>query len=413
MNEIKSSFDLLHKEIQKWIFKQGWSELRPAQVESINNIRSKSNDLVICAPTASGKTEAAFLPLLSNLLDQSKKEKGYILYISPLKALINDQCNRLEKICSALNISVAPWHGDISKSIKSKAIKANKAIIAITPESIEAMLCNTPNLAKEIFTYTNSVVLDEFHSFVGNDRGEQLTSLLYRLEKISNHKPRKIALSATLGDLSAVSKALEPRDPNSILHIDSSKGSNYSIKLSLKGFEYYSKESKEENDKEEDEKDKKEKANIDKKIFTEIYKFREKTNLVFPNSRNFVESIVYECNQLSKANNQNEVFYPHHSFLSKDIRFDIEEKARASKSPLTIACTSTLELGIDIGTVDNVFQVGPPPSVSSLRQRLGRSGRRESSPILRVLIAEDPINEHCIFDNQIRSKLLEPSHAYH
>ena len=247
MNEIKSSFELLLEKIQKWIFKQGWNELRPAQVESIRSIRGKLNNLVICAPTASGKTEAAFLPLLSNLLDLSKNKKGYILYISPLKALINDQCNRLEKICSELNISVAPWHGDISKSIKSKAIKANKAVIAITPESIEAMLCNTPNLAKEIFTYTNSVVLDEFHSFVGNDRGEQLTSLLYRLEKISNHKPRKIALSATLGDQSAVSKALEPRDPSSIIHIDSSKGSSYSIKLSLKGFEYYSKESKEEN----------------------------------------------------------------------------------------------------------------------------------------------------------------------
>jgi len=85
MNEIKSSFDLLHKEIQKWIFKQGWSELRPAQVESIKNIRSKSNDLVICAPTASGKTEAAFLPLLSNLLDQSKKKKDIFYIFLPLK----------------------------------------------------------------------------------------------------------------------------------------------------------------------------------------------------------------------------------------------------------------------------------------------------------------------------------------
>jgi len=407
MNEIKSSFDLLHKEIQKWIFKQGWSELRPAQVESINNIRSKSNDLVICAPTASGKTEAAFLPLLSNLLDQSKKEKGYILYISPLKALINDQCNRLEKVCSELYISVVPWHGDISKSIKTKAITANKAIIAITPESIEAMLCNTPNLAKEIFTHTNSVVLDEFHSFVGNDRGEQLASLLYRLEKISQRRPRRIALSATLGDLSAISIALEPRDPTSIIHIDSSVGSNYSIKLSLKGFEYFSKESKKENSEKNDEDNLKDKAPVEERLFAEIYKFREKTNLIFPNSRVNVENIVFECNQLSKANNQNEIFYPHHSFLSKDIRFEIEEKARSNKSPMTIACTSTLELGIDIGTVDNVFQVGPPPSVCSLRQRLGRSGRRGSSPTLRILISEDPVNEHIVFENQIRKNLLE------
>ena len=407
MNEIKSSFELLHKEIQKWIFKQGWSELRPAQVESIKNIRRKSNDLVISAPTASGKTEAAFLPLLSNLLDQSNKEKGYILYISPLKALINDQCNRLEKICSEIYISVVPWHGDISKSIKSKAIKANKAVIAITPESIEAMLVNTPNLAKEIFTYANSVVLDEFHSFVGNDRGEQLTSLLYRLERISKNRPRRIALSATLGELSAISKALEPRDPNSIIHIDSSVGSNYSIKLSLKGYEYYSKETKEDKIEKTNEERLKLKAPVYERILAEIYKFREKTNLIFPNSRGYVEDIVFECNQLSKANNQNEVFHPHHSFLSKDIKFEIEELARKNKSPMTIVCTSTLELGIDIGTVDNVIQVGPPPSVSSLRQRLGRSGRRDSSPVLRVLISEDPINEHLSFENNIRNGLLE------
>ena len=129
------SFGLLHENIQHWVYKQGWKELRPAQVKAIKEIRKGVSDLIIYAPTASGKTEAAFLPLLSNLLDFGLKERSYIIYISPLKALINDQWTRLQKVCSSLPIEVIPWHGDISNNIKDdlnsfaknlKLIKENK-----------------------------------------------------------------------------------------------------------------------------------------------------------------------------------------------------------------------------------------------------------------------------------------------
>ena len=183
MSGENSAFDLLHKNIQQWIYKNGWEELRPAQVESIKEIRQTSNNLIICSPTASGKTEAAMLPLISELLEKNIYEKSYIIYISPLKALINDQFTRLESLCKDNEICVVPWHGDISSSIKKKIDKNNQAILLITPESLEAMLINTPTKAKLIFKHAISIVIDEFHSFLGNDRGDQLLSLLNRLEK--------------------------------------------------------------------------------------------------------------------------------------------------------------------------------------------------------------------------------------
>ena len=126
MSEKNSAFDLLHKNIQKWIYKNGWEELRPAQVEAIKEIRQTSNHLIICSPTASDKTEAAMLPLISELLEKNIYDKSYIVYISPLKALINDQFTRLDSICKDNDISVVPWHGDISSSVKKK-VEKNKS----------------------------------------------------------------------------------------------------------------------------------------------------------------------------------------------------------------------------------------------------------------------------------------------
>ena len=157
MSTDNSAFFLLNKKIQEWIYKNEWEELRPAQVESIKEIRQKSNNLIICSPTASGKTEAAMLPLISELLEKDIDKKSYIVYISPLKALINDQLIRLESLCKDNDICVVPWHGDISSSIKKKIEKNNQAVLLITPESLEAMLVNTPSKAKLIFKNTQLV----------------------------------------------------------------------------------------------------------------------------------------------------------------------------------------------------------------------------------------------------------------
>ena len=409
MDETINSFSLLHPDIQRWIYQQKWNELRPAQVEAIKLIRKTKNNLIISAPTASGKTEAAFLPLLSDLIE-SKNEKCFLFYISPLKALINDQTERLKSISEKIYIDIIPWHGDIPSGIKNKAFKSPKCVLLITPESIEAMLINNPQKARKIFKNTKAIVIDEYHSFIGNDRGEQLFSLIYRLEKFSDNIPRKIGLSATIGDFKKVSKVLESDIYGFPKNIDSSLGSNYSIKISLKGYEYENNKLKLEKILSENDK-RGSKIDFGKNeppiaIIKDINRFRDNTNLVFPNSRGLVEDFTFLGNSLSRNNNQKEIYHAHHGLLANDIRINIEKKARKGISPMTIICTSTLEMGIDIGSVDNVFQIGSPITVSTLRQRLGRSGRRGQSPILRVFIAEGSIEDHDDKENILRDKLV-------
>ena len=401
------AFNLLHKNIQRWIYKNGWEELRPAQVEAIKEIRQTSNNLIICSPTASGKTEAAMLPLISELLEKNISDKSYIVYISPLKALINDQCTRIESICKDNDVCVVPWHGDISSSIKKKIENNNQAILLITPESLEAMLINTPGKAKFIFKNSVSIVIDEFHSFLGNDRGNQLSSLLNRLEKFAKNRTRRIGLSATIGDKDFIAKALDSKNHTKTKIISASVSGSYKLKLLVKGYVEDSKlviEESKDSSTEEIEQIQKNSPHV--LITKDIYRFRNETNLVFPNSIKDVEDFVYEGNLLAKEKNENEIFYPHHSLLSNDLRRDVERSAKECKEPMTIVCTSTLELGIDIGSVDNVFQINAPFTVSSLRQRLGRSGRRSNESVLRMFIVEGCVKEDKRFDNLLRFNLV-------
>ena len=212
MSEGNFEYNLLHENIKRWINKNGWTNLRPAQQQAIKEIRQSNNNLIIYAPTASGKTEAAMLPLISELLDKDHKENAYIIYISPLKALINDQLIRMESICKDNDICTVPWHGDVPIHVKNRLDNNNQAILLITPESLEAMLINNPNKARFIFKNSISIVIDEFHSFLGNDRGDQLRSLLNRLEKFAKYCPRRIGLSATIGDENYIINALDSKN---------------------------------------------------------------------------------------------------------------------------------------------------------------------------------------------------------
>ncbi|TGG79500.1 MAG: DEAD/DEAH box helicase [Aphanocapsa feldmannii 288cV] len=451
------SFALLHSEIQKWVYKQGWLELRPAQVKAIAAIRQGSADLIISAPTAEGKTEAAFLPLLSDLLDLPPSQKGYVFYVGPLKALINDQWQRLEKICNNCHITIVPWHGDVSQSIKARSVEARRAVFLITPESLEAMLVNRASQAKRLFGHAKAVVIDEFHAFVGNDRGEQLLSLLLRLESLSQHRPRRIGLSATLGDPHAVCRAIEPRQADQVAYVESDAGTNRSIKLKLNGYEnsFYdpdkdsgqpvtagdrplhhkgSQQLQRRNQGLSQSSPEHETAiNVDPAtvrtaspdpvglvaggqprqddpivlITRDIFRFAKQTNLVFPNSRAMVEKMVDIGNNLCREAKRDNIFHAHHGLLSKQIREEVEEQARQGRQAMTICCTTTLELGIDIGSVDSIFQVGPAPSISSLRQRLGRSGRRSSPPILRASVIEDPIEGDVAYEVVLREGLVQ------
>ena len=408
MSEGNFEYNLLHENIKRWINKNGWTNLRPAQQQAIKEIRQSNNNLIIYAPTASGKTEAAMLPLISELLDKDHKENAYIIYISPLKALINDQLIRMESICKDNDICTVPWHGDVPINVKNRLDNNNQAILLITPESLEAMLINNPNKARFIFKNSISIVIDEFHSFLGNDRGDQLRSLLNRLEKFAKYCPRRIGLSATIGDENYIINALDSNNSSNTKIINESISGKHSIKLSLKGYENELNIEEEELENTSPEEIERKKNNSPDILITkDIFRFRDQTNLVFPNSIRNVENFVYEGNFLCNQKEEDKIFFPHHSLLSNNLRKDVEGKAKEGKKPMTIVCTSTLELGIDIGSVDNVFQIYAPLSVASLRQRLGRSGRRGNDSVLRIHIVENCIKEDPKYVDLLRYKLVK------
>ena len=178
------SFDLLSAPIRKFIRDKGWEELRPIQTAAITRILGSDDNYILASRTASGKTEAAFLPILSKV---NFTESGVqVLYISPLIALINDQFYRVEELCKNLDVDVVKWHGEANKTVKDKLLKNPKGIVLITPESLEAMLANKPFNVRQLFSNLKYVVIDEIHSFIGTDRGIQLKSILSRLQQVNS-----------------------------------------------------------------------------------------------------------------------------------------------------------------------------------------------------------------------------------
>lgn len=402
MSEQKSSsFDLLDKRIQRWIWAEGWSELREAQERAIPFIVAGHKDVIIAAATAAGKTEAAILPILTNLL-KSTDNLGLIIYISPLKALINDQFGRLEPLCELLEIPVWPWHGDISSSSKSRFLKRPSGILLITPESLEALLCNRGFSAPKLFENLQYIVVDELHAFIGSERGKQLQSLMQRIQMAANRDVPRIGLSATLGEMSLAAGFLRPRGANRV-EIIKSKSEGGELKLLIKGFIDLEPKAHDEE------------TNTDsrsvKSITAHLFKnLLGSNNLVFPNSRAKVEQYTHGLQKLCELEGIPNEFWPHHGSLSREIREDTETALKNKERHATAICTNTLELGIDIGAVKSIAQIGSPPSVASLRQRLGRSGRRKGEPaILRGYAIEWELTDQSHVMTQLREGLFELS----
>ncbi|MBL4836249.1 MAG: DEAD/DEAH box helicase, partial [Kordiimonadaceae bacterium] len=206
-NSASTAFDQLNPAVQKWIWKQGWGSLRAIQEKAVAPILAKQRDVIIAAATAGGKTEAAFLPVISNCIEQ--KNAGFsALYISPLKALINDQARRMEGLCELAELNMTPWHGDISASVKNKALRNPRGLVLITPESLEAMFVRRGSEVASLFGALDYVIIDELHAFIGTERGIQLLSLLSRLERVLKRPIVRIGLSATMGDMNIAAQAL-------------------------------------------------------------------------------------------------------------------------------------------------------------------------------------------------------------
>lgn len=391
---MSSAFDKLARPVQKWIRQKGWRELRDIQARSIRTICETNADLIVAASTAGGKTEAAFLPLISQVLDEPSDGTGFdLLYIGPLKALITDQAMRLEGICQEAELPVVPWHGDVSQSIKTRALKSPKGILLITPESLEALFIRRGLEVVRLFGATRAVVIDELHTVLDSERGVQLRSLLTRLELAIERPIRRIGLSATLGDMDLAKAYLRPDAASSVQLIEAD-GGEAELRLQLRG---YLSGDEDENS-----------PSATDAIAAHLFKhLRGSDNLVFAGARQRVEIYADRLRELCEREHLPQEFYPHHASLSREHRDFVERRLKDPANPTTAVCTSTLELGIDIGDVTCVAQVGAPFSVAALRQRLGRSGRRDGQPaILRQYAVEAKLTPESSFVDRLRLGLI-------
>lgn len=385
-SEAAVSFDRLHPEIRRWIWEQRWSELRDVQNLSIQAVLDGAGDVLIAAATAAGKTEAAFLPILTRIADRRASGLS-VLYVSPLKALINDQFRRIEPLCERLGVNVVRWHGDAPQSAKAKVAKHPSGVALITPESIEALFVRRPGMARSLFGSLDFVVIDELHAFLQGPRGLHLAVLLNRIDELAQSRARRVGLSATLGDLALAARWLDPDRADAVIRIESS-GDAPELRLQIRG---YVDPPKPKATKAQTAEDAPRPAldRIADHLFTVL---RGSNNLVFAGSRGRVEGMADCLRRQSETAGVPNEFFPHHGNLSRDLRETLEDRLKRAELPTTAVATTTLELGIDIGSVASVAQIGAPRSLASLRQRLGRSGRRKGMPaVLRIYAWEKEV----------------------
>lgn len=412
-NSESSSFERLHPDVQQWVWSQGWTSLRDSQEWAVPALVGADRDVIIAASTASGKTEAAFLPILTHLLNQ-EGGPGCVLYISPLKALINDQWDRLSHLCERLELPVVAWHGDVSASKKQRFLKTPEGVLLITPESLEALFVNRGTALPGLFTSLRYIVVDELHAFIGSERGKQLQSLMQRVELVVGRTVPRVGLSATLGDMSLAQSFLRPTTPQTVEVIES-KSSGQELLVQVRGYlerpmeEVLRQHAESSEQTVEDDDDENTGAGTKMAIAEHLYKvLRGSNNLIFPNSRQGVEWYADRLRSLCDRDGVVNEFWPHHGSLSKELREDTERALKAGGLPASAVCTTTLELGIDIGNIKTVAQIGCPPSVASLRQRLGRSGRRAGEPaILRAYCSERSLTAKSSLSDQLRETLVQ------
>jgi ATP-dependent helicase Lhr and Lhr-like helicase len=381
----EKAYDALHPEIRKWIREQQWAGLRPIQADATAAILGSGDDVLISAGTAAGKTEAAFLPALTQAAGDAAGGLS-ILYVAPLKALINDQFGRLTTLCERLELPVVRWHGDAPQAAKARLVAKPHGIALITPESIEAMFVRRAAAARALFGRLRFIIIDEVHAFVGGVRGTHLASLLRRIDALAKTPARRIGLSATLGDPRMAAAWLRPGAPEGVRLLVAEGRAE--IQLQVRGYLVPDERASSA----EPEEGPSESTGLDAVADHLFARLRGSNNLVFGGSRQRVEALADRLRRRCDREGVPNEFFPHHGNLSKDLREELELRLKDDTLPTTAVCTSTLELGIDIGSVGSVAQVGAPRSLSALRQRLGRSGRRKGTPsILRVYVLEEEL----------------------
>ncbi|MBO6164642.1 MAG: DEAD/DEAH box helicase [Lachnospiraceae bacterium] len=390
--------------IQDYIFRSGWQALRGVQNAAGEAIFGGDDNVLLTASTASGKTEAAFFPILT-LLDEEPSRSVGVLYIAPLKALINDQFGRLNELCEEAGIAVTRWHGDVPQTAKRRLLRKPSGILQITPESLESLLMRKHMEIPHLFGDLRFIVIDEIHSLMRADRGRQTFCLIERLCRTAGCNPRRIGLSATIGNPALAGKYLAAGSGRAtvIPHFDAGKEV---WRLSMEHF--FNSAPQADEGKQivqslpvpEEATDKAPKA-ADPGMGYIFEHTRGKKCLIFSNSREECEAICQNLRQYCEANHEPERFLIHHGNLSVSYRESAEEEMKDDDSLLSVCATATLELGIDIGRLERAFHVDAPFTVSGFLQRLGRTGRRGAPSEMWFVMREDHPEPRAMFPDLI------------
>lgn len=450
-----SAFDRYAPFVQDFIYNHNWENLRSIQVAAADAIFNTDENVLLTASTASGKTEAAFFPILTELWENPPASVGAI-YIGPLKALINDQFYRLGDLCEEADIPVWHWHGDVSASHKAKMLKHPSGILQITPESLEALLMHKHAAVPRLFCDLRYVVIDEVHSLLRGDRGGQTLCLIERLGRMAGVNPRRIGLSATIGDpertgaflasgtgrgciiphfeeprrvwrLSmehfymtgpqATERALQDHGPQQadVLKVERVAGSEDRGGANDDGHRMAPRALPDPdgvtvldaddnallaptdtapND-------------ADPGIGYIFERTRGRKCLVFVNSREEAEAVCSMLRSYCEARHEPDRFLIHHGNLSASYRETAEDIMRDEEQLQTTVTTATLELGIDIGRLERAFQIDAPFTVSSFLQRMGRTGRRDDPPEMHFVMREEQPEPRSMMPETVPWKLIQ------
>lgn len=385
--------------IREFIYNRNWHSLHDMQLEAARVIFGSEDNLLLSSATASGKTEAALFPILSEIYEDPASSFG-VLYIAPLKSLINDQFERISELVDAAGIPVHHWHGDVAASHKSRALREPSGILQITPESLEAMLIRRPGDIPRLFCDLRYVIIDEIHVLTGTDRGNQILCQLARISRIAGVDPRRIGLSATVGDLELAAAWLSAGSARAVA-VPAPKRTPLRMRLGMEHFfinnsaDTAEKETAREitlGEAEAETVPEEEKGGLFRLDAGHEFVYdcvRDKKALVFSNSREETEYVTATLRQIAEYRGEDDIFLIHHGNLSASLREEAEAKMRRDDVRAVTCATVTLELGIDIGKLERVVQMGAPHTVSSFLQRLGRSGRREESPEMMMVFREE------------------------
>lgn len=405
-----SAFDRYAPFVKDYIYAHGWENLRAVQVAAAEAIFETDEHVLLTASTASGKTEAAFFPIITLFSEEPPASVGCI-YIGPLKALINDQFTRLNDLCRTAEIPVWHWHGDVAQSHKARLMKRPSGILQITPESLEALLLHRHAAIPKLFGDLRFVVIDEVHSLLRGDRGGQTLCLIERLSRIAGVAPRRIGLSATIGDPAGTGAFLAAgTGRGTVVPRIEAKGSKWRISME----HFYVRDAQAAEGKDEitalpalDTPTDTAPENADPGLGYIFEHTRGKKCLLFVNSREECEAVTTTLRAYCEKRHEPDRFLIHHGNLSAAFRETAEERMKDESSMLTTCTTATLELGIDIGRLERAFQIDAPWTVSSFLQRMGRTGRRELPPEMWFVMREDAPDPRALLPATIPWKLLQ------